>query len=144
MAAMLELLRMAHLIMIALASGLTLAQYIALRASVGREREAGLALTRRTLADITSFAVGFVWISGLTLLWSRFSIREEELSAWFYAKLGFVILFTLAHIMQRVSARHLRHGADSAPDARRAAERWVSVAWLATLLAICFGVISFA
>jgi len=137
-----ELLKMAHLIMIAMGSGLVLAHYVMLRASAGLENERGLALARRTLADITSFAVAFIWISGLTLLWSRYGGGDRELSAWFYAKMVFVILFTAAHVMQRVTAARRRRMGDLVAM-RRVLERWVSGAWLAALFAICFAVISF-
>ena len=139
---MFELLKMAHFIMIAMSSGLVLAHYVLLRASDGREEEPGLALARRTVADITSFAVALIWVSGLTLLWSRYGGGDRELSVWFYAKLAFVILFTGAHGMQRLVTARLRRSGD-ALAARRAGERWASVAWLAALLAICFAVISF-
>ena len=139
---MFELLKIAHLIMVAMASGLTLAHYIALRASSGHEHEAGLALARRTIADVTSFAILFVWISGVTLLWSRFGAGDRELSAWFYAKLAFVLLFTLAHVTQRAMASRLRRRGDRVAR-RRSVERWVSLAWLMSLLAICLAVISF-
>lgn len=139
---MFELLKMAHLIMIAMGSGLMLSHYVMLRASAGLEEERGLALARRTLADITSFVVAFIWISGLTLLWSRYGGGERALSAWFYAKLVFVVLFTAAHLMQRFTAARLRRAGDLIAM-RRVLERWVSAAWLAALLAICFAVISF-
>jgi uncharacterized membrane protein len=139
---MFELLKMAHLIMIAMAAGLVLAHYIMLRASVGREEERGLALARRTIADITTFVVVFIWVSGLTLLWSRYGGGERELSAWFIVKLVFVALFTIAHVMQRVSAARLRRSGDLVA-LRRVVERWASAAWLAALFAICFAVISF-
>jgi uncharacterized membrane protein len=139
---MFELLKMAHLIMIAMGSGLVLSHYVMLRASAGLEAERGLALARRTLADITSFVVASIWISGLTLLWSRYGDGERELSAWFYAKLVFVVLFTAAHLGQRMSAARLRPTGDLVA-LRRVLERWVSAAWLAALLAICLAVVSF-
>lgn len=138
---MFELLKMAHLIMIAMGSGLVLSHYVMLRASAGREAERGLALADRTLAEITSFVVAIIWISGLTLLWSRYGSGERALSAWFYAKLVFVGFFTAAHAMQRIAAA--RPGADDPAARRRIVERWLSGAWLSALLAICFAVISF-
>lgn len=126
---MFELLKMAHLIMIAMGSGLVLSHYVMLRASAGLEAERGLALARRTLADITSFVVASIWISGLTLLWSRYGEGERELSSWFYAKLVFVVLFTAAHLGQRISAARLHRTGDRVA-LRRVLERWVSAAWL--------------
>ena len=139
---MFELLKMAHLIMIAMGSGLVLAHYIMLRTSAGLEEERGLALARRTVADITSFVVAFIWISGLTLLWSQYGGGRQQLSSWFYAKIVFVVLFTLAHVLQRMTAAQRRRAGDPVAM-RRVLERWVSAAWLSTLLAICFAVISF-
>lgn len=139
---MFELLKMAHLITVAALSGLLLAHYVALRASAGRETEAAIALTRRTLADISSFAVVLAWISGLTLFWSRFGSGEMPLSAWFYPKLVFVFVLTVAHFMQRMRAAQLRQLGDLV-KARRIAERWVSIAWMSALFAICLAVIAF-
>jgi uncharacterized membrane protein len=141
---MFELLKMAHLIMIAMGSGLVLSHYVMLRASAGLEAERGLALARRTLADITSFVVASIWISGLTLLWSRYGDGdgERELSSWFYAKLVFVVLFTAAHLGQRISAAR-PHRTGDLVALRRILEQWVSAAWLAALLAICLAVVSF-
>lgn len=139
---MFELLKMAHLITIAMVSGLLLAHYVALRASAGREMEVGMSLARRTLADITSFAVAFAWISGLTLLWSQYGAGDRTLSAWFQAKFFLVCVLTLAHIMQRVRSAQLRRIGEPVMG-RRVAERWVSFAWISALFVICFAVIAF-
>ncbi|KQT54399.1 hypothetical protein ASG43_01995 [Aureimonas sp. Leaf454] len=137
-----ELLKIAHLIMIAMASGLTLSQYIALRASVGRETEAGLDLLRRTLCDIATFTVVFVWITGAMLFWSRLGTNGPGVNAWFHAKIAFVLLFTLAHVVLRSKSR-LRRDEGDGKAVRRQSERWASIAWLMSLLAICFAVVSF-
>jgi uncharacterized membrane protein len=137
-----EILRMAHLIMIAMATGMAVSHYVMLRASAGNEDGGrALALARRTLGDFTSMVVVFVWITGLTLLWSDIGVPGREPSAWFYAKLAFVALMTAAHLMQRLTAR--RVAADQA-EGRRRIERWVSLAWLSALVAICLAVVSFA
>ena len=138
-----EILRMAHLIAIAMATGMAMSHYVMLRASAGNDGEPGraLALARRTLGDFTTMIIVFVWITGLTLLWSQFGEAEREVAAWFYAKLAFVGLMTAAHIMQRMSAA--RVPADQA-EGRRVIERWVSFVWLSARIAICLAVISFA
>lgn len=138
---MFELLKMAHLIAVAMASGLLLAAYIVLRASARRESEPGIGLARRTIVDVIGFSVALVWISGLTLLWSRYGAGDRELSAWFYAKIAAAMLFTLAVVMERMGA--LGSPAGHPVAARRIAERWVSVAWLMALLTVCLAVISF-
>jgi hypothetical protein len=138
---MFELLKMAHLIAIAMASGLLLAAYIVLRASARRETEPAIGLARRTIVDVVGFSVALVWISGLTLLWSRYGAGEHELSVWFYAKIGAAMLFTLAVVAERLGV--LRRISSDLVAARRVAERWVSIAWLMALLTICLAVISF-
>lgn len=137
-----ELLKIAHFVMIAMASGLTLAQYVMLRASVRREEEVGLDMARRTLSDIATFAVAFVWVSGVLLLWSRLGVDGPGVNAWFRVKVAFVLVFTLAHVIHRAKGTSLRTVVDPTA-ARRAMERWISLAWLASLLAICFAVVSF-
>ena len=138
-----EILRMAHLIMIAMATGMAVSHYIVLRAGAGSDAETGraMALARRTLGDFTTMVMVFVWITGLTLLWSQFGDPAREVSAWFYAKLAFVGLMTAAHFMQRMSAA--RVPADQA-EGRRVIERWVSIVWLSALIAICLAVVSFS
>jgi hypothetical protein len=139
---MLELLKMAHFIAVAMATGLVLAHYIMLRASARREDEPGMALALRTAASVTSFVVVLIWISGLTLLWSRYGSGDREPSVWFFVKIGFVILFTAAHVLTRITAGRGSSAGDPVA-ARRRIERFVSLTWLAALLAICLAVISF-
>lgn len=141
---MYEILLIAHLIMIATATGMAFSHLVVLRVSSGQagERAAALALARRTVADFTTIVVIFVWISGLMLLWSRYGESDRVVSAWFYAKLGFVGLLTAAHVMQRLKALQL-HG-ETTEEGRAAIELWVAVVWLSALMAIVFAVISFA
>ncbi len=138
-----EILRMAHLIAIAMATGMAMSHYVMLRASAGNDGEGGraLALARRTLGDFTTMIIVFVWITGLTLLWSQFGQADREVAAWFYAKLLFVGILTAAHIMQRVTAA--RVPADQR-EGRQKIEGWVSIVWLAALIAICLAVVSFS
>lgn len=138
-----EILLMAHLIVIAMATGMAVSHYVLLRASAGNDAEGGraLALARRTLGDFTTMVIVFVWITGLTLLWSQYAEGAHEVSAWFYAKIAFVGLMTAAHIMQRLAAA--RMPGDTA-EGRRVIERWVSIVWLSALISICLAVVSFA
>lgn len=138
-----EILKMAHLMAIALVTGMAMSHYIMLRASTGAEGESGraLALARRTLGDITTMILVFVWITGLTLLWSQYGqAPEREISAWFYAKLIFVGLLTASHIMQRITAARVPGDQE---EGRHLIERWVSIVWLSALIAICLAVVSF-
>lgn len=137
-----EILRMAHLIAIAMATGMAMSHYVMLRASAGSDGEGGraLALARRTLGDFTTMIVVFVWITGLTLLWSQFGQPGREVSAWFYAKLAFVGILTAAHIMQRITAARVP---GDQREGRQRIERWVSIVWLSALITICLAVVSF-
>ncbi len=138
-----EILRMAHLIAIAMATGMAMSHYVMLRASAGNDGEGGraLALARRTLGDFTTMIIVFVWITGLTLLWSQFGQSDREVAAWFYAKLLFVGILTAAHIMQRVTAARVPAGQR---EGRQKIEGWVSIVWLSALIAICLAVVSFS
>lgn len=138
-----EILRMAHLIAIAMGTGMAVSHYVMLRASAGHDGEAGraLALARRALGDMTTMIVVFIWITGITLLWSSYGEPGRVVSAWFYAKLGFAGLLTAAHVMQRLTAA--RAAADLV-EQRRKVERWVSVVWLSALCAISLAVVSFS
>ncbi|MBK1625182.1 hypothetical protein [Afifella marina] len=139
---MYEILRMAHLIMIAMVTGMAVSHYVLLRASAGREGEGGraLALARRTLGNFTTMVLAFVWLTGVLLLWSHYGMTEREVSAWFYVKILFVVVLTAAHIAQRVTAGGMR---GITIEGRRIIERYVSIVWLSALLSICFAVISF-
>lgn len=140
---MYEVLRMAHLIMIAMGTGLAISYYVMLRAGAGHDVEAdrGLVLGRRALADMMSMVLVFIWITGLTQVWSGQGHAQNPLNAWFYAKLAFVGLLTVAHVMERLTATGF---AGDAPRRQRLVERWASLVWLSALMAICLAVISFA
>ncbi len=141
---MYEILLIAHLILIAMGTGMSFSHLILLRASSGEvaERGAALAHARRILGDFTTMVVVFIWITGLTLLWSGYGDAERTVSAWFYGKLAFVASFTGAHMMQRVRAARFQ-GDDYAGLIKRL-ELWTSLSWLSALLAICLAVVSFA
>ncbi len=141
---MFEILLIAHLILIAMGTGMAFSHLIFLRVSSGEAGERGLALAhaRRVLGDITTMVVVFIWITGLTLLWSRYGDPDRAVNAWFYGKMAFVGLFTGAHIMQRSKAA--RFQGDDYADLVKQLELWTSVGWLSALLAICLAVVSFA
>ena len=141
---MYEILQIAHLILIAMGTGMAFSHLIFLRVSSGESGERGLALAhaRRVLADFTTMVVVFIWITGLTLVWSRYGDPARTVNAWFYGKIAFVGLFTLAHVMQRLKAG--RFQGDDYPELVKRLELWTSLAWLSALLAICLAVVSFA
>ena len=116
---------------------------IFLRVSSGELGERGVALAhaRRVLGDFTTMVVVFIWITGLTLIWSRYGDPDRVVNAWFYGKLIFVGVFTAAHIMQRLKAA--RFQGDDYDDLAKRLELWTSIAWLSALLAICLAVVSF-
>lgn len=136
-----DILKAAHLIMIAMGTGIVVSHYVMLRASTGKEGEAGqvLALARRALGEVGSVVVLFIWITGIALATSG-TVPGTMLSGYFYAKVAFVILFTAAHFMQRRTAATWK---GDLAGLRNAVERWVSIAWLCALAAILFAVLSF-
>jgi hypothetical protein len=140
---MYEILLIAHLILIAMGTGMAFSHLIFLRVSSGESGQRGLALAhaRRVLGDFTTMVVVFIWITGLMLVWSRYGDPDRTLNAAFYGKIGFVGLFTLAHVMQRLKAA--RFQGDDYPNLAKRLELWTSLAWLSALLAICLAVVSF-
>jgi len=140
---MYEILLIAHLILIAMGTGMAFSHLIFLRVSSGETGERGLALAhaRRVLGDFTTMVVVFIWITGLMLLWSRYGDPDRTVSAWFYGKIAFVGLFTGAHFMQRLKAA--RFPGNDYSDLVKRLELWTSLAWLSALLAICLAVVSF-
>lgn len=141
---MYEILLIAHLMIIAMVTGMAFSHLLMLRVSAGQSGDSSLALAlaRRTLADFTTMAVVFVWITGLMLLWSQYGQTGRVVSAWFYAKVGFVGVLTASHLMQRMQAARM-HGRVGDKERARL-ELWVAVVWLAALIAICLAVVSFA
>ena len=139
-----EILLIAHFILIAMGTGMAFSHLIFLRVSSGETGERGLALAhaRRILGDFTTMVVVFIWITGLTLVWSRFGQPDRAVDAAFYGKIAFVGLFTFAHVMQRLKAA--RFQGDDYADLAKRLELWTSLAWLSALLAICLAVVSFA
>ena len=140
---MFEILLIAHLILIAMGTGMAFSHLIFLRVSSGEAGERGVALAhaRRVLGDFTTMVVVFIWITGLTLLWSGYGDPDRAVNAWFYGKMAFVGLFTCAHVMQRLKAA--RFQGDDYPDLVKRLELWTSLGWLSALLAICLAVVSF-
>jgi len=141
---MYEILLIAHLILIAMGTGMAFSHLIFLRVSSGEvgERGATLAHARRILGDFTTMVVVFVWITGLMLLWSGYGDPDRAVNAWFYGKMIFAGVFTGSHFIQRLKAARFQ-GEDYAGLIKRL-ELWTSLAWLSALLAICLAVVSFA
>lgn len=138
-----EILRMGHLIMIAMGTGLAFADYMMLRLIEGEKgpRARALRFARRMLHDFTGAVLALIWVSGLTLLWTQYAVEERTLSALFTVKIGFVVVLTLCYGVIRWSApgREAAFG-ETVP---RSIGLAAATAWLSALLAICFAVISF-
>lgn len=135
-----DILKIAHLIVMAMVAGISVSHYALLRVAGGGTEEARRAVETvgRAFGNMTSVAIILVWATGLPLLWSGEDGRAYDVGGWFYAKIGFVLLLTAGHIYLRVGPMR-RAGDMSSADAERA----LSVVWLSALLAISLAVVSF-
>ena len=140
---MLKLLLMGHLIFIATGTGMSFANYINIRMAHGETGERGQALTylRRILAQFADVVIFLIWVSGIALAVTYAGTYGRDFPAWFYVKIGFVVLLTLAHITARLTASKMIRTGDQSLYGRM--EMLVGVVWLSALAAIALAVLAF-
>jgi uncharacterized membrane protein len=140
---MLNLLLMAHLILIAMGTGMSFSNFVNIRLSQGQSGDIakGLSLQRRTIAQIGDVVIALIWITGLALLWTRNTTLGPEQSGWFYAKIAFVILLTASHFMARRTAGAMARSGDFSLLGKL--ELFAAGVWLSALAAIMLAVIAF-
>ena len=70
---MLQILLIAHLILIAMGTGMAFSNFVNLRLADGATGEAAKAFARQrmTIARFADMVIGLIWITGLALLWTR-------------------------------------------------------------------------
>ncbi|MGE0213052.1 MAG: hypothetical protein AB7S41_15275 [Parvibaculaceae bacterium] len=103
-----------HLILIAMGTGMSLANLLNLlqaRAEAG-ERFAALAALRKTLARLADIVIALIWVTGAILAWRLAAEGADIWSGWFLAKLAFVVLLTLAHGLVRATAGRMARTGD--------------------------------
>jgi uncharacterized membrane protein len=139
-----NLLLMAHLIVIAIGTGMSFANYINIRVADGEqgERFAALAFLRRTIGQIGDVIITLIWVTGVVLVWNRIANGNYEPSGWFYAKIAFVVLLTACHFMARRTGGELQRTGDRARLYPRI-ELFASGVWLSALAAIMLAVMAF-
>lgn len=137
------LLLVAHLMLIAVGTGMSFGNYLNLRIAAGLtgERAAGLALLRQTTGRIGDGVITLIWLTGLALWWTRAASGVPTASGWFYTKLVFVILLTASHGLARHAARRMARTKDAALLGR--IELYVAGVWLSALASILLAVMAF-
>ena len=140
---MLQILLMAHLILIAMGTGMAFSNFVNLRLADGAKGEAAQAFARQrmTIARFADMVIALIWITGLALLWTRAATGLESASGWFYAKMAFVVLLTLSHGLARAVGGRMARTGDASLLGKL--ELCVAGVWLSALGAIIFAVLAF-
>lgn len=136
-------LLIAHLMAIAIGTGMSFGNYVNLRHAAGEagERAAALAGLRRTIGRIGDVVITLIWLTGLALLWAWTAADGPPLGAWFYAKLGFVVLLTLCHALARRTSGRMARTREAALLGR--VELLVAGLWASALASIALAVLAF-
>jgi uncharacterized membrane protein len=135
------ILLIAHLIAIATATGMSIANYINIRiaASEKGDRRAALVFLRRVLARIADLVIVVIWITGLGLMWIL--PPPEEPNSWIHFLLFFAVLMTVCHVAARMTAARMARTGDDSLYPRM--ELLVSGVWLSLLASIILAVLAF-
>jgi uncharacterized membrane protein SirB2 len=136
-------LLIAHLMAIAIGTGMSFGNYVNLRRAAGEtgERAAALAGLRRSVGRIGDVVVTLIWASGLALLWLWVAEVGTAPGGWFHAKLGFVVLLTVCHGLARHTSARMARSGNAALLGR--VELLVAGIWLSALASIGLAVIAF-
>jgi uncharacterized membrane protein len=136
-------LLIAHLMAIAVGTGMSFANYINLRHASGEtgERAAALAALRRTIGRIGDIVIVLIWASGLALVWNWIAQGGPAPGGWFHAKLAFVVLLTVCHGLARHTSGQMARSGNAALLGR--IELFVAGVWLSALASIVLAVIAF-
>ncbi len=138
-----QLVLMAHLVLIAMGTGMSFSNLVNMRLSRTQSGDVakGLQLQRRAIARIGDGVIAFIWLSGIALVFITLAQGGSVASPAFTAKLGFVLLLTACHGLARATARRLAAGPDPALFARL--EMLIGGVWLSALAAIVLAVAAF-
>ena len=137
---MLTFMLIMHLTFMGLGIGMSCSNFVNTRLAAGQAGDIakGLALQRRTIASIGDSIIAAIWLSGFLLLQLR---GWEGLNAWFYAKITFVVLLTLSHIMARRTGAEMMRSGNGALLARLSL--YIAGVWLSALAALALAVLAF-
>ena len=139
-----KVLLIAHLMAIAIGTGMSFGNYINLRLAAVEtgERAAALAGLRRIIGRIGDVVITLIWITGLALLWHWVAQGGPSPGGWFHAKLVFVVLLTLSHAMARLTSGQMARSGNAALLGR--VELFVAATWASALASILLAVLAFA
>lgn len=134
---------MAHLILIAMGTGMSFSNLVNMRLSRTQTGDVakGLQLQRRTIARIGDGVIAFIWLTGIALVLITIAQGGTVASAAFTAKIAFVLLLTACHGMARVTARKLASKPDPALFARL--EMLIGGVWVSAMMGIVLAVAAF-
>ncbi len=134
------ILLIAHLMAIATATGMTIANYVNIRIASGEkgDRRAALVYLRRVLGRFADVVVAMIWITGLALWWTL--PAEQGVSSWMHMLLFFAVTMTVCHGLARMTAGTMVRTGDTSLYPRM--ELLVSGVWISQLLAIIFAVLA--
>jgi uncharacterized membrane protein len=140
---MAELLLMAHLIFIAMGTGMSFSNLVNVQLSSGEKGEGfkALAAQRRMIAQIGDGVIALIWLTGIALISTAQSTDALIANGWFQAKLAFVVLLTLNHLLARRTAGAMARSGNGALLPRL--QIFIGGVWLSALVAICLAVLAF-
>jgi uncharacterized membrane protein len=138
-----QLLLIAHLILIAMGTGMSFSNLVNVRLSQGEqgERFKALGAQRRVIAQIGDGIIALIWLTGIALIFAADSRSALESNGWFQAKLAFVVLLTLNHFMARRTAGVMARSGNAALLPRL--QMFIGGVWLSAVVAICLAVLAF-
>jgi hypothetical protein len=137
---MLTFMLIMHLAFMGLGIGMSCSNFVNTRLAAGKSGDIakGLTLQRRTIASICDSIIAAIWLSGFLLLQLR---GWENLNFWFYAKIGFVILLTLSHIMARCTGAKMMRSGNGAALSRLSL--YIAGVWISAFAALALAVLAF-
>jgi uncharacterized membrane protein len=140
---MVRLLLMAHLVLIAMGTGMSFSNLVNVRLSLAEqgERFKALGLQRRVVAQIGDGVITLIWVTGIGLMFAADAPRALVANGWFQAKFAFVVLLTLNHFLARRTAGMLARSGNAALLPRL--QMFVGSVWLSAVVAICLAVLAF-
>lgn len=136
-------LLIAHLMAIAVGTGMSFGNYVNLRRAAAESGEAAAALgrLRRVVGRIGDVVITLIWVTGLALLWTWMARGGPAPGGWFHAKLAFVVLLTLSHAMARRTSGRMALSGNAALLGR--VELFVAGTWASALASILLAVLAF-
>ena len=136
---MLTFMLIMHLAFMALGIGMSCSNFVNTRLAAGKTGDIanGLRLQRRSITSIGDTVITLIWLSGFLLLQLR---GWEGLNTWFYAKIGFVVLLTLSHVMARRTEAEMMRSGNGAALSRLSL--YIAGVWVSALAALALAVIA--